>query len=228
MKDPKLKIALLSMMRLNSTRIERKLLEKVGSTPLATKALEILKTVRGRDFEILAAINPQDQELISIAERCRVRVIFRSNSSREAQNLEDSLDIPLRESLKDSFTWVLAVNPSMPFLKADTIEKAILRIQGGETSCFQSAYKERGLVWDQAGRRLVGPGLNPIYYAMCPALWAYPVVDLGDKDRMLIKTLLPVHRGPEFLDVGHTEDLQIAQVWSKFLKDSYEPKTNRT
>ena len=110
----------------------------------------------------------------------------------------------------------------MPFLRPEPIEKAILRIQGGETSGFQTAYKERGLLWSQTGKRIGDSNTNTIYYSACPAIWAYPVMELGDQDKMTVQSLLPVQRSPEFLDVGYESDLKIVQLWSSFLRNSHE------
>jgi len=219
-----MRIAVLSLLRLNSSRVKEKHIQLIGGIPLAERALQITKSVGRHDVFPIAAICPIDKPLIEIAKRVGVPILERSIESRNTENAARIWDQKFVDQMK-KFDWVVEVNPCLPFLKSETIELGVVRIQGGESVSFMTAYRDRGFVWDENGKRVIGPHTmadtktNPYYYSICHCLHVYPIEDLGDEARMVTRGILPVKREPQFLDIDTPDDLRLCQALRIFVPD---------
>jgi CMP-N-acetylneuraminic acid synthetase len=227
------RILVVAKMRLNSTRLYRKLLCEIDGQSLADRAMAKLIKVWERS-EAPNLCHPGvltcDKELVELAFEDHGVEIFPRSKGSIANPTTDSPWSLCREDVQQRFDFILQFNPCMPFLKTETIMEALEYIQ--KTPFWLSVFRKNGWIWDQ-NSNLIGDGHDepstdansPVYYRDACMFYAYTTESLSweRKDRFLrcAKTIMPYTDNYEFEDIDTEADLHRCRAYKNKKKETF-------
>lgn len=218
------RILVVSIMRMGSTRVPDKMMQKIGGVSLAEIAIRNLREVDSIicNTSVDVGVLVRDEELFNLARQNGVQVFNRSEGS-VAVPQTDRIWSLCGDDVHKKYDVVLKVNPCMPFLTVDTIKEAIEHSK--EHPFWTSVYKNYGWLWGAYGEMLSRQGSfprsdinGPPYYTMGSIFWSFSSESLNWLDltrwqkcaegiRQYDKTT-----GIEFFDVDTPEDLELARI----------------
>lgn len=212
-------LAIIQAIHLNSRRVPRKLLAKLGDTTLLEIGLAKLRQVeQQRGVPSLFAVSYADQVLCELVESHGFERIEIGEVAAEADSYESVFSEWTRD-LAQRFEWVIDANViCRPFLRVETLLAFLDRAVAAEHP-FVACLEERGLLWNDQdeiilGRRQVADTKkNPIYRRLAHLGYAHPANlwnegELAAASRPEVFRLFPEER----IDIDTPEDLAFAEI----------------
>jgi len=206
------------IMRTNSTRVERKVFQRVGGISLAARFMRKLRSIERPDVGI--GILTRDQDIIDCANGSGVRAYHRSEGSISTP-IADNLWSQSYEEIQRNYDRVIRVNPCMPFLEVKTIEDAIRYSRS--LPFWTSVFQRNGWLWNEKRELTNGDdepsssSSGPLYYTMGSAFWAFSAESLSwdniQRWQQCSERIMPYEWSPEFLDVDTPSDLELCRAW---------------
>ena len=215
MKKQKKDILFLIMARLNSERVERKMIKRFAGTNLLDISLKKLKNCKSIPTEniYLAA---HEKELLAVAKNNDINTFKRSyESSVEEREISVLYDWCL--SLKNEFKYYVMINPCCPFLKEDTIDNFVDAYITSEHDGMFGVVKKRNMMWDDEFRPLRKHKKNSaintksldVFYEAAHCLYAGNIdrlsdgIHMGTFDEPNDPYLYVMDNGIELLDIDY-------------------------
>lgn len=217
-------LAILQAIHLNSQRVPRKMLARVGEKTLLEIGLEKLRQVHlERRVPILFAVSYEDQELCNLVDAQGFERIEIGQVAASADGYQ-AVFTDWTQGLANRFDWVIDANfICRPFLRLETILDFVDRAMIAKEA-FVACVAERGLIWSQTGKMLLGIGQvadtknNPVYYRLAHLGYAHPA-NLWNEQMLAAAarpesfSLLPA----ECIDIDTANDLEFARLFQKGL-----------
>jgi len=221
------KIVIVSLLRLASTRVPKKLLELIGDWPLCYWSLSrIDKAAKKAGIEHKAIIWPGDEPLIKIVNDLGIDVIERSYESAMGETVETIYEEKWIAPLREKYNWVAIVNACRPFLEVDSIVNFLNKVKSSDKNLL-GVFKRRGWVWNEKYERVIGKGettlntkTNAIHFVPAHCYYAYPIEYLGKPIMINDPELIEIEENIfNSIDIDTPQDLQLARAMYSLMKD---------
>lgn len=217
-----MKVCLLVAMRIESTRIHRKLMQPCGCVPLVRRGLSRLtEAAAAEGVPVFGWV--RDAELIAECRRAGLTVLHRPAFTVEGEDYRQVFYGCADQLAALGYTHVLECNaPTRPFVKTATWRKIIragLCLDPIPGYPFVAAERQRLILWEAGSRQPVQPvqfsntKTNPEWLSVADLVYACEVGDLGrpeaaDKYKPWEVSLTSLER----IDVDTWEDMAIADA----------------
>lgn len=151
----KRRVCAISIVRLQSSRVPRKMIQEIGGKPLCEWALgRLQQAAKDCQVDCGAVICPDEVELMEIATRLEITVLPRTITSAVSNEFETIYEQKWVRPLCDSYDWILVINSSLPFVPISSYQRFI-ELAKTAMRPFISAFRYRGYVWDENGKALL-------------------------------------------------------------------------
>lgn len=216
-----LKVAILQYARIDSKRVPRKLLQRVGGKTLLTRGLRKLGQLADEDEHVtpFLLVPRTDREILAETSYYpRIRVLL-SDETPCGSSRTDATVRPHLQALQE-FDWVWNSNIlCRPFLQLSTL-RSIVRLCREQLTPFVLTHQQRGLVFDEESRTVIGAQQladtrsNPLYQTLSHMGYGWPTEFLAESDEQLAarSSPVPIELSPfERVDIDTPADLDFAQ-----------------
>jgi CMP-N-acetylneuraminic acid synthetase len=208
------------MMRIDSTRVPRKMLQKVGRFTLAERNFRLAKEAGElADVPVVCAIWPGDRELVELAKEYAVPMFERSYASAHESDYSTVHGAFVDWMKACGYDYGVYPNACCPFLKPDTIAALVRFGRQSPTRACWLALPERALwVWDQAGATVIRDGTGNTqagdrYFIRSHAAGAFPLNMMTSYESVMnCSDFLPIEDRQQLIDVDSEDDLKLAQI----------------
>jgi spore coat polysaccharide biosynthesis protein SpsF (cytidylyltransferase family) len=222
-------VCILHGVRLKSTRLPGKLLERIGDRRIIDIGLGFLKKVAAETrTEPLLAISVADVELIRIAKEHGIRHVETSEAAGNAVDWAGAF-AGLDKKIGDlGFDWVVDSNFICHPFMSTALACAIVNRAFTAENPYCVTRLRRGIVWDEKGRCILGAGetanmkTNPQYHELAHLAYGM-ATNLITKEEETARRTEPAAFEQTWLDkidIDTPDDLELARAVAKVLEAS--------
>jgi hypothetical protein len=217
--------ALLQFARLGSTRLPRKLLERVGTSTLAERGMRYISELKGITPYI--ACPETDTELIELAESYKINVLPMNAPTSSADQWTNLIKPFIPELMKYDHVWDANIL-CHPFLRKKTGQFIIDRMSLSFPVCF--TLRERNVLYNQLGEQINSCGqlantkTNGIYYRPSHVGYVFPKTYLTYSEAELSRDVVSIEihlTKAEQIDIDTRDDLELAQAVGDWFQEEY-------
>jgi hypothetical protein len=218
MPSPRRRVAVTQLIHLGSRRFPRKILERLGTRTLLDRGLDLLRSVRDEcGVEVFVGVASSETELVDVVAHSGLSQIDIGPAAQG--NTCDEIVAGWSDAMPGLCDWVFEANfICRPFLHLETVRRLMKSVRATGVP-FVTVLEERGMLWDDDGRPLLGKGEvadsrhNPNYLRLAHLGYAHPadmwtVRDLAPAALPLLVSLSPLER----IDIDTPEDLKLARL----------------